>query len=110
MSESCLHRPIVAGSWDDPLDLGDGQQRVTCSGPCAECRVTVYRVEYRTAAVDAASWPIGEHLLSAGPWGTAVEHERWAEAVDRAHARNVADLTAWREQTARLDDGEVDGL
>jgi hypothetical protein len=111
MNESCMHRPIVAGSWNDPVDVGDGTQRVACFGPCAECGQTIQRVEFRTAAVDAAAWPIGEHLLSAGPWGTAAEHEQWAEAVDRAHARNVADLAAWREQTARLDEaGEVDGL
>ena len=110
MAESCDHRPIVAGTWGDPGDLGDGQQRITCSGPCAGCRSTVYRVEYRTAPTDPAAWPVGERLLSSGPWGTADEHEEWAERVDRAHARNLADLAAWRDQTARLDDaGSAEG-
>ncbi|NLT55612.1 MAG: hypothetical protein GXX79_13835 [Actinomycetales bacterium] len=110
-SASCRHRPVVAGSWDDPVDLGDGTQRITCSGRCEGCRNTIYRVEVRTAAVTPEEWSVGEHLLSAGPWGTAVEHARWGEVVDRAHARNLADLAAWRDQTARLDEpGEVDGL
>ena len=100
----CEHRPIVAGSWGEPVDLGDGTQWITCSGRCQGCREVIYRVEVRTAPVAPAEWSVGERLVSCGPWGTAADHARWAERVGRAHARYVAELEDWRRRTAHLDD------